>query len=70
MGRDDHNSSSNNKNSLPQTPKTQKVKPTPNSTTSTTRKEEFSREFTEIINKTLKQGTANATEASNRLNKR
>ncbi|MET0786747.1 MAG: hypothetical protein ABWX61_07555 [Paenisporosarcina sp.] len=53
MGRDNHNSSSNNKNSLPQTPKTQKI--APKTTTSTTRKEEFSREFTEIINKTLKQ---------------
>ena len=53
MGRDNHNSSTNNKNSLPQTPKAQKT--APNTTTSTTRKEEFSREFTEIINKTLKQ---------------
>ncbi|WP_019413702.1 YfhD family protein [Paenisporosarcina sp. TG20] len=44
MGRDDHNSSSNNKNSLPQTPKFLKMSPGK-------AKEEFSREFQEIINK-------------------
>lgn len=63
MGRDNHNSSSNNKNSLPQTPKTQKT--APKSTTSTTRKEEFSREFTEIINKTLKQNGNGTNERNN-----
>lgn len=46
MGRDNHNSSSNNKNSLQQTPKAMK-------TTPGKAREEFSREFTDLINKNV-----------------
>ncbi|MGE6486754.1 YfhD family protein [Paenisporosarcina sp. NPDC076898] len=48
MGKDNHNSSSNNKNSLPQTPKA--LKQTPQQA-----REEFSREFTELNNTNGKQ---------------
>ena len=48
MGRDDNKSSSNNKNSLPQTPKSLKIEPSHV-------QEEFSREFSEIGNKAFKQ---------------
>jgi len=50
LGRDDHNSSSNNKNSLPQTPKNLKISPADV-------QEEFSRELTEIIQTSLRPGT-------------
>ncbi|MBW9234198.1 hypothetical protein JQK62_18390 [Leptospira santarosai] len=49
MGKDNHNSKSNNKNSLPQTPKA--LKQTPQQA-----REEFSREFTELTNKNRKAG--------------
>ena len=48
MGRDDDKSSSNNKNSLPQTPKNLKIEPS-------RVQEEFSREFAEIGSKALKK---------------
>ncbi|MFX3673613.1 MAG: YfhD family protein [Paenisporosarcina sp.] len=52
MGKDNHNSSSNNKNSLPQTPKALKTPPS-------NVKDEFSRELTDIINNALKkEGTS------------
>ena len=41
MGRDDHKGASNNTNSLPQTPKNQKIKPG-------NMKEEMSRELAEL----------------------
>lgn len=63
MERNNQNPTGNNKNSLPQTPKTQKT--ATKSNTSTTRKEEFSREFTEIINKTLKQKGNGTNERNN-----
>lgn len=50
MGKDNHNLSSNNKNSLPQTPKELKISPADV-------QEEFSRELTEIIQSTLRPGT-------------
>ncbi len=63
MGRDNHNSSSNNKNSLPQTPKTMKTSPGK-------AREEFSREFTELINKNLNNdGKAKASNQRNKNNK-
>ena len=63
MGRDNHNSSSNNKNSLPQTPKTLKTAPGK-------AREEFSREFTELINKNVKNdGKAKASNQRNKNNK-
>ncbi len=58
MGRDDHNSSSNNKNSLPQTPKTMKTSPEK-------AREEFSREFTDLINKNV-NGKANQRNKNNK----
>lgn len=49
MGRDDHNSSSNNRNTLPQTPNNLKIAPGKV-------KEEISREFAELGNtKALKE---------------
>ena len=48
MGRDDDKSSSNNKNTLPQTPKSLKIDPS-------RVQEEFSREFAEIGSKALKK---------------
>lgn len=48
MGRDDNKSSSNNKNSLPQTPKSLKIEPC-------LVQEEFSSEFAEIGSKALKR---------------
>lgn len=54
MGQNKNNTSS---------PKTQKT--APKTTTSTTRKEEFSREFTEIINKNLKQNGNGTNERNN-----
>lgn len=50
LGRDDHNSSNHNKNSLPQTPKELKISPADV-------QEEFSRELTEIIQTQLRPGT-------------
>ncbi len=50
LGRDDHNSSSNNKNSLPQTPKELKIAPGDV-------RDEFSRELTDIIQTSLRAGT-------------
>ena len=50
LGRDDHNTPSNNKNSLPQTPKELKI--APNDV-----REEFSRELTDIIQTSLRPGT-------------
>lgn len=47
MGRDNKQGQSNNKGSLPQTPKNQKI--APNKV-----KEEFSQEFTELINAVAK----------------
>ena len=46
MGKDNQKSSSNNKNSMPQTQKTMK-------TTPGKAREEFSREFTDLINKNV-----------------
>lgn len=48
MGRDDDKSSSNNKNTLPQTPKNLKIDPS-------RVQEEFSHEFAEIGSKALKR---------------
>lgn len=48
MGRDDNKSASNNKNSLPQTPKSLKIEPS-------RVQEEFSREFAEIGSESLKR---------------
>jgi hypothetical protein len=63
MGKDNHNSSSKKKNSLPQTPKTMKTSPG-------TAREEFSREFTELINKNLNNdGKAKASNQRNKNNK-
>ena len=50
MGRDDHNSSNANKNSLSQTPKEQKIAPGEG-------RDEFSRELTDIIQSSLRPGT-------------
>ncbi|MFY0519389.1 YfhD family protein [Lysinibacillus sphaericus] len=47
MGRDNKQGQSNNKGSLPQTPKNQKIAPDKV-------KEEFSQEFTELINAVTK----------------
>lgn len=47
MGRDNKQGQSNNKGSLPQTPKNQKIAPNK-------AQEEFSKEFTEIINSVTK----------------
>ena len=56
MGRDNQNSSSNNKNSLPQTPKALKSPPG-------NVKDEFSRELTDIINNALKQERSTAKQS-------
>ena len=61
MGKDNHNSTSNNKNSLPQTPKALKQSPQQ-------AREEFSREFTELTNQNGKQ-PGKSTDQRNR-NKR
>lgn len=58
-----NNSSSKNKNSSPQTPKVMK-------TTPGKAREEFSREFTELINKNLNNdGKAKASNQRNKNNK-
>ena len=57
MGRDNQNSSSNNKNSLPQTPKALKSPPG-------NVKDEFSRELTDIINNALKQERSTAKQSN------
>jgi len=57
MGRDNQNSSSNNKNSLPQTPKALKIVPG-------NVKDEFSRELTDIINNALKQERTTAKQSN------
>ena len=65
MGRDDNKSSSNNKNSLPQTPKTSKMDPKQV-------KEELASEFAEIGHKALKvlnQTTPLSTKARYPLSK-
>lgn len=59
MGRDNHNSSSNNKNSLPQTPKTMKTSPGK-------AREEFSREFTDLINKNVNGKASNQRNKNNK----
>lgn len=57
MGIDNHNSSSNNKNSLPQTPKALIQAPAQ-------AREEFSREFPELGNKNGKQDGKSATQGN------
>ena len=59
MGRDNHNSSSNNKNSLPQTPKALKASPGK-------AREEFSREFTDLINKNVNGKASNQRNKNNK----
>ena len=62
MGKGNNNSS-NKKNSLPQTPKAMKTSPEK-------AREEFSREFTELINKNLNNdGKAKASNQRNKNNK-
>lgn len=58
MGKDNNNSSSNNKKAMPQTPKTMK-------TTPGKAREEFSREFTDLINKNVNGKNTNERNKNN-----
>ncbi|QQP11711.1 hypothetical protein FJQ98_21390 [Lysinibacillus agricola] len=53
MGRDNKQGKSANKGSLPQTPKTKKIAP---NKASEKANEEFSQEFTDLINSVTKEG--------------
>ncbi|WP_342515051.1 hypothetical protein MKY34_10190 [Sporosarcina sp. FSL K6-1522] len=55
MGRDDHKGAGNNSRSLPQTPKTQKIKPSD-------MREEIAREFDELSNLRPKRERMNPNE--------